>query len=746
MAKEGYWEGWGFNDTFKVSLTGQAKDVSSAVKELKQAFPKNEVKKYSTKSLYVFVYDNEVPIVKKIAKMFNLKVSYETGGLAGNEKLVYVLYDPTPRAIKIFNENGRTYLNWWQSDLNRGESEQLLKKLQMQNLILGGLRYTGDTSDLKFEQGGNIGEALASSNPYIGGAKVIQGIAPESVSALDKKMARKINPDPNRPIFFNNGGGVDIIAPFGTLVSKNKQQKLEYKKVGSNFEFMIYEGLMNPVSNYSRTSFKKTKNGSISMNYDEFLKFIYSNGFVDDQKYALGGGVPRKMELYDAVLYGGKQYDISIKNGVVGLKNLSQGAWGSDYPFIPLSKVNINNVTDMYGNKVEIAEKYVKGGGIGKKEPKYFVFEVSYSMRKRGENRNQAGLYKQTITESATTEKGAEREAIKTIRSMHKYENVVFNHIAPKLIQEMTLLEYIESQRPRKYDNGGLIDEIKTKYQLAGNDSSGVYTYSKRVADEIASKYGGDVQQDGSKWYVSLNEKYALGGKILASSSSKEGLNKIIEQYLYGSTITLVETENDKIYEVHNKKGKTPFYVEFKRGKYNFIQPTKFDNGGSVGQTDYSVAQTILNQLGGMKRLVIMTGAYNFVASTNAVSFRIKNRKVNYIKITLNGKDLYDVKFSRIFNYQEKVVAELNDIYFDQLIPIFEQNTGMYLKMFKKGGMVSTQNRDMIISQLKAIHHHQKEMLDTLKNSGEVEAWVLAKVSNASSNLSDIAHYLEFKE
>ena len=291
-----------------------------------------------------------------------------------------------------------------------------------------------------------------------------------------------------------------------------------------------------------------------------------------------------------------------------------------------------------------------------------------------------------------------------------------------------------------------MIDEIKTKYQLAGNDSSGVYTYSKRVADEIASKYGGDVQQDGSKWYVSLNEKYALGGKILASSSSKEGLNKIIEQYLYGSTITLVETENDKIYEVHNKKGKTPFYVEFKRGKYNFIQPTKFDNGGSVGQTDYSVAQTILNQLGGMKRLVIMTGAYNFVASTNAVSFRIKNRKVNYIKITLNGKDLYDVKFSRIFNYQEKVVAELNDIYFDQLIPIFEQNTGMYLKMFKKGGMVSTQNRDMIISQLKAIHHHQKEMLDTLKNSGEVEAWVLAKVSNASSNLSDIAHYLEFKE
>jgi hypothetical protein len=572
MAKEGYWEGWGFNDTFKVSLTGQAKDVSSAVKELKQAFPKNEVKKYSTKSLYVFVYDNEVPIVKKIAKMFNLKVSYEVGGLAENGKLIYVLYDVKDEADEILNSNGKRNRGWWQSNLNRQDSEQILNELKRRNLLLGFLIYTGDSSNIKFEQGGDIGEALATSNPYIGGAKVIQGIAPQSVSALDKKMASQINPDPNRPIFFKKGGiaeqnkirkvmhefkegelhsssgqkvtdrkqaiaialseagvskyvgggGVDIIAPFGTLVSKNKKQKLEYKKLGSNFEFMIYEGVNNPVSNYSRTSFKKSKNGSIIMNYEEFLKFIYANGFVDDQKYA-------------------------------------------------------------------------------------------------------------------------------------------------------------------------------------------------------------------------------LGGKILASSSTKEGLNKIIEQYLYGSTITLVETENDKIYEVHNKKGKTPFYVEFKRGKYNFIQPTKFDNGGSVGQTDYSVAQTILNQLGGMKRLVIMTGAYNFVASPNAVSFRIKNRKVNYIKITLNGKDLYDLKFSRIFNYQEKVVAELNDIYFDQLIPIFEQNTGMYLKMFKKGGMVSTQNRDMVISQLKTIHHHEQEMLETLKNSGEVEAWVLAKVSNASSDLSDIAHYLEFK-
>lgn len=73
---KGYWEGWGFNDTFKVVLTGKVKDVSSGLKEMKQAFPKSDVKKIDSKSFYVFVYDNELNLVKKIAKMFNLKTSY----------------------------------------------------------------------------------------------------------------------------------------------------------------------------------------------------------------------------------------------------------------------------------------------------------------------------------------------------------------------------------------------------------------------------------------------------------------------------------------------------------------------------------------------------------------------------------------------------------------------------------------------------------------------------------------------
>ena len=66
---------------------------------------------------------------------------------------------------------------------------------------------------------------------------------------------------------------------------------------------------------------------------------------------------------------------------------------------------------------------------------------------------------------------------------------------------------------------GGVIETIKSKYQIAGSDNGGVWAYSKRVANEIASKFNGSVQEDGSKWYVSLN-KMAKGGR------TGRGINK----------------------------------------------------------------------------------------------------------------------------------------------------------------------------------------------------------------------------
>lgn len=117
-----------------------------------------------------------------------------------------------------------------------------------------------------------------------------------------------------------------------------------------------------------------------------------------------------------------------------------------------------------------------------------------------------------------------------------------------------------------------------------------------------------------------------------------------------------------------------------------------YRDGGSTNNQE--VARTILSQLGGQNKLVVMTGANTFVAIPNGLSFKIKNRKVNYIKITLNVNDLYDVVFGKILSGSLKVISEFKDIYNDQLKTLFEKETGMYLKLFRKGGV--TNDDDML--------------------------------------------------
>ena len=96
-----------------------------------------------------------------------------------------------------------------------------------------------------------------------------------------------------------------------------------------------------------------------------------------------------------------------------------------------------------------------------------------------------------------------------------------------------------------------------------------------------------------------------------------------------------------------------------------------------------TVAKTILSQLGGNK-FAVMTGAKNFIDTGDGLSMRIGRNKTNsnYLKITLNMMDLYDVRFSRVsLTNGEKSVTEYNDVFCDSLVDVFEKHTGMYTSL-----------------------------------------------------------------
>lgn len=102
--------------------------------------------------------------------------------------------------------------------------------------------------------------------------------------------------------------------------------------------------------------------------------------------------------------------------------------------------------------------------------------------------------------------------------------------------------------------------------------------------------------------------------------------------------------------------------------------------------TDMTVANTILNQLGA-RRFQVMTGAKNFIGETNALSFKLPGGGgfckdgINFVKITLNAGDTYDILFLRTRGTAIKTVADLKDIYADQLRDVFTDKTGLAVSL-----------------------------------------------------------------
>jgi hypothetical protein len=101
------------------------------------------------------------------------------------------------------------------------------------------------------------------------------------------------------------------------------------------------------------------------------------------------------------------------------------------------------------------------------------------------------------------------------------------------------------------------------------------------------------------------------------------------------------------------------------------------------------IANTILQQMGGMNKIRVMTGAKDFIAIDRGVQFAIgKNAAgINKVIIRLADADLYDVEFGTIrmnrktFESTWTVKDKTEGAYADMLKPLFERATGMYLSL-----------------------------------------------------------------
>lgn len=97
------------------------------------------------------------------------------------------------------------------------------------------------------------------------------------------------------------------------------------------------------------------------------------------------------------------------------------------------------------------------------------------------------------------------------------------------------------------------------------------------------------------------------------------------------------------------------------------------------------IGKEIFRQLGGMK-MVAMTGAKNMMYHPDGFSWKMPSnfaqKKINYVKVTLNAGDLYDVTFGYIRGLNYKIVSEVSDVFVENLRDVIESETGLKFRLF----------------------------------------------------------------
>ena len=142
----------------------------------------------------------------------------------------------------------------------------------------------------------------------------------------------------------------------------------------------------------------------------------------------------------------------------------------------------------------------------------------------------------------------------------------------------------------------------------------------------------------------------------------------------------------------------------------NLLNNIKMENGGVVGQ-EIVFDDNGKRNTGVIKEIHEITG--------------------NYIVATYDGRTVLADK-------------ELDVISFGGMKS--PAKSRMRFSLFKDGGNIEKENKEMIDSQTIEARHHVEELSKILTKKNKIEPWVVARMERATTDLSDVTHYLEGKK
>jgi predicted ABC-type ATPase len=304
------------------------------------------------------------------------------------------------------------------------------------------------------------------------------------------------------------------------------------------------------------------------------------------------------------------------------------------------------------------------------------------------------------------------------------------------------------------------------------------YENGEKTFDQVKTKVDGYIVVDGSTFDYNIMEK---GGKSLPNKRIYSKLGEKL-QFALGGAIEK-EYESHILTDAQNKR----LNLIFKNPIFNDAEEIEtFGSGGGFVHTmvllyndhvvtfnheddmiqySYYTYDSIEDYLSEENAQTEQKGWDNEMYTPNAgmreteIS-RPTNKFFEKMKKTKDpeSQEMGGVEFIP-YKGQEIMHAMIDDLYYANEMEfkslkaakkyIDSGETPDYIKeayrrgLMKDGGNIEAEQNEMFMSQTKEAKHHIKELEETTNPKTKVEPWVLAKMTRAKTDLSDLTHYLE---
>jgi len=311
--------------------------------------------------------------------------------------------------------------------------------------------------------------------------------------------------------------------------------------------------------------------------------------------------------------------------------------------------------------------------------------------------------------------------------------------------------KYSDNNENDKMENGGMIeigDKVKATKEYGGKsgtvvDKKGSFVTVEYSNGQSDSYHESDLikkMEKGANMKNShmMEDGGVIGQEIVFDDNGEQntGVIKDIHE-ITGNYIVLADDGRtvlaDKELDVISL-GQMRKQPEAKK-RFSFFEDggAMYANGGLIEKEMHNLEFELQSAENTLKWTQQQTGVTNQFYKRKVQSGRMTRQRANELIKQASES------WARERENQRQKIKEIKDK-IERLI-LLKQNieTGKY----EDGGNIAKENNEMLHSQAKEAKHHIEELHNILTSKTKVEPWVVAKMTRAKTDLSDITHYLE---